>query len=210
MTTSLTGKTYGVYGKSNSSAGFGVYSDGNAHVEGRITAKSLGSDDGTLEIIGSADVGGALTWNAKTSYLSLSGFDFYGGAGSSNGTTASTCCIGGPGFDAAPVHLPHGAKVTKIVGYWDDEHADQNFTVSLQRRVAARNFTADTMAEVSSTGAGGVGSATDTTIVSATIDNVDYVYFVTALIPKADLNASPAVFHQLHAVVIEYTTTEPH
>jgi hypothetical protein len=85
--------------------------------------------------------------------------------------------VSGSGALVAPVHLPHGAVVTELrVFFYDNSSSDM--TVSLDLQGMSGGYS--TMARVSSSGAPGYMSETDTTITSATIDNLAYSYLVYA------------------------------
>ena len=174
-----TGVNYGVYGRSASSGGYGVYSDGNAHVVGQ------------------------LTWNAITSYLSIPPAAFapadeayqYAQLGQKltpNNSSSSAYY--------APVSLPHGATVTKLTFYWRDTDGASNAVIALDR--SAFNGFVSTMASAASSGSSGDGSATDSTIASATVDNSQYEYILGVTLPSASTS--------LYGVVIEYTIDRPY
>jgi hypothetical protein len=198
------GKTYGVYGRSDSPGGFGVYSDGNAHVEGN------------------------LSWKAKKGYLSIppaafqppSDDDSYENAGTwfgNSGLTGSTRV-----FFYAPVHLPHGATITRFTIHYharrpltnlpscdgspDDgvcaegrivlmrtDFSGPDTTSGEQHLVELRNRHTETR--------GGVYSESSASILSPTVDNSRYAYYVWAGLWSDGLG--------LTGVVIEYETKGP-
>ncbi|MFX1263433.1 MAG: C25 family cysteine peptidase, partial [Promethearchaeota archaeon] len=107
---------------------------------------------------------------------------------------------GGPeGWYFAPVHLPHGAQVTKMIFNWynNSQTGQAQAKARLQRTEFGQgNYLA--MAYVT-TGLGGIGggSSQDDTIAYATIDNVKYAYWA-----NFDLPATTDV--RGCSVVIEY------
>jgi len=185
------GVTFGLFGESNSSSGYGVYSEGNAHVEGD------------------------LTWKAKTSYVAIpvSAFipemwaDGYLVEYDNNGDYLKNQSSGYEWY-TAPVQLPHGAVITELrVGYRDG--SDHEAWTYLRRRsmTAPATGAKQTLASVNSSGAYGStveGVRTDATVDYATIDNASYTYFLEVNLPPIG-----EVFH-VFGVVIEYTITEPY
>jgi hypothetical protein len=168
----------GVYGQGPSD-GYGVYSEGNTHVEGE------------------------LTWKAKTSYVSVpaaafhprgGGYDFTNnGHTLQNGDSASD-------FYLAPVQLPHGATVTKMTFYWWDYSTPNNGLCSLYRINLAGSE--DQMANALTSGDAGASTSSEDTIINyAKVDNSQYAYYLWLHLPDSAVKA--------HGVVIEYTTTEP-
>ncbi len=173
------GANYGVYGRSDSAGGYGVYAEGNAHVAGQ------------------------LTWQAITSYVSIPPAAFtpadeayqfaqLGQKLTPNNSSSSTYY--------APVSLPHGATATRLTFYWRDTDAASNVIIELDR--SAFNGFVSTMASAASTGSGGDGSSTDSTIASATVNNSQYEYIVGLTLPSASTS--------LYGVVIEYTLDRPY
>ena len=103
----------------------------------------------------------------------------------------------------APVNIPHGAVITKLVEYFYDNVATQALSVFLYRndRIGGSS---GTMALISvNTNLAGWRSAEDTTIAGATVDNDNYVYRV-----YVDFSASDADI-RLGSIKIEYTVTNP-
>jgi hypothetical protein len=92
------------------------------------------------------------------------------------------------GWYLAPVHLPDGATVTRLVFHWLREDTETVGTAYLQRTIIGAD-TYQTMAEASS--APGVGllmsSTGDTTITGAVIDNSTYAYWILVDLPAAGL-----------------------
>jgi hypothetical protein len=100
----------------------------------------------------------------------------------------------------APVYLPDGAVVTKMVAYFNDTSTG-DMTVYLHRlSYTAGGFTI--LAQVSSSGTGGYYARTDTTITNATIDNVGNGYGIYAYSSAWDSGL------RLMGVEITYTINE--
>ncbi len=93
---------------------------------------------------------------------------------------------GDRGWYLAPVHLPDGATITRLVFHWLREDTSQVGTAKLQRTILGADTYQD-MAEASSaTGAGTLISSTgDTTITGAVIDNSTYAYWIILDLPAA-------------------------
>jgi hypothetical protein len=178
MGTATASGGYGVYGRGPAD-GFGIYSEGNTHVEGE------------------------LTWQAKTSYVAVAaaafhphqdGYDFRNdGRTLAPEDETST-------FYLAPVQLPHGAVVTKVIFSWSDGADPQDGSASLYRVDGMGGETV--MATMETQAAGGAYYSTDETINVPTIDNGQYAYYVWLVLPHPDVWA--------HSVTIEYTITEPY
>jgi len=84
----------------------------------------------------------------------------------------------GFGSMVAPVQIPHGAVVTRMVAFFNDESVE-DLSVSLSGlNLIAGGYSV--LAKVSSTGSSGYSSATDTTINNATINNEKYGYNIQA------------------------------
>lgn len=161
LASTSSGTNYGVYGHTNSSGGYGVYSSGNAHIEGQ------------------------LTWKPITSYHSISPAAFapadeayqYSRLGQKltpNNSSSSAYY--------APVSLPHGATVTKLTFHWNDTDGTFNASISLDR--SAFTGFVSTMASAASSGSGGNGSTTDSTVSNAAVDNSQYDYLLGLLLPS--------------------------
>jgi len=85
-----------------------------------------------------------------------------------------------PAAFAAPLSLPHGATVTKLVAYYYD-YADVGLTVTLER-AHLDSSSYDTMASVTSTGQG-YNHGEDASIDYAQIDLQSYTYYAYLTIP---------------------------
>lgn len=161
LASASSGTNYGVYGHTNSSGGYGIYSSGNAHIEGQ------------------------LTWKTVTSYLSIPPAAFapadeayqYSQLGHklTPGDSSSSTYY-------APVSLPHGATVTKLTFHWNDTDGTSNASIWLDR--SAFTGFVSTMASAASSGSGGNGSTTDSTVSNATVDNSQYEYILGLILPS--------------------------
>ena len=157
---------------------------------------------------GDVYIEGDLTWKTKTSYLSVPAAAFmpvtnddYNNDGSYVYKYGSTGCNN----FCAPVHLPHGATVTKVTFYWYDNNTSYDGKVQLFRRYHSLSLNYK-MAEVSSTGSSGNGSGYDDSISYATVDNSINAYFLYMYLSDGDVGDGSL---RGCGVVIEYTTTEP-
>lgn len=178
INSSTSGTAYGIYGQSNSSAGYGVYSQGNAHVEGN------------------------LTWKPKTSYVSISAAAFqpyrsntsYDSAGGWFENTS-----GGSAVFAAPVQLPHGAKITKFTFHWYDISGADGSAMLVRNNL---DQTALGLVIANTSGSAGSSSTTQTISSPLTVDNAQYAYHAQVTLPDADV--------EIHGIVIEYTLNQPY
>lgn len=95
----------------------------------------------------------------------------------------------------APVQLPHGATMTKITWrYWQTDL--ENFgSIYLERTARDQDYEDLLDPKLNTTGIG-VGSVYTTTILSPTIDNQSYDYYIQIMVPNGDFEAL--------GVVIEY------
>ena len=194
------GRTYGVYGVTESPEGYGVYSDGNAHIEGE------------------------LTWKAKMGCVSVSPAAFQPMESDVSYTNrgGSLTCNSAP-MDpfarevfVAPVSLPHGALVKSVEMYLyskrpkssiERERADGFAIPSLHlvRSDFGDNWV--TMADVEPGGSmeSDVSKSFSTSrIASPAVDNSQYTYFLR-------LRDMPGEFAGMYflGVVIAYETTGP-
>jgi hypothetical protein len=204
------GVTYGVYGKTNSPSGYAVYAEGRAFVDDELYVNGELYSDGDFhglsnaEVDGDVTVHGNLTWDAKTSYISVpasafqpveDGYDYdIGGDVVEN--------IDGQSDDyVAPVQLPHGATVTKLTfHWWDQSSADGNcYLVRFDPATGDQDALADA---VTSGEAGVVDSSQDTTISYASVDNSQFTYHLGLILPDSMVAA--------FGVFIEYTITGPY
>ena len=180
--TGATGINYGVYGATNSPSGYGVYSNGNAYVEGN------------------------LAWTPITSYISLPGAAFHPSASfylfANSGSSLFPQDASSSSY-LAHVQLPHNAVVTKLSYSYSDSNVNENSSVSLYRTVPTGSETE--MATVFSVGQSGVpATLSDSTISDATVNNNLYGYYIWANFPN------PSVDFVLYNVTIEYTINQPY
>ncbi len=190
--TDTTGTTWGVYGKSNSASGYGVYSSGNAHVEG------------------------ALTWKAMTSTVSIPGLAFQpfdktntltrdtSGGGVQPADSASTVFY-------APIQLPNNATVTKLTFYWaDSSNLNGSVTLYSTDMQGSETFMAAVFSSGGSSGGGGgttvTSSSSSTSISAPTIDNSTYSYYLYLNLPT-DTNGATI---KAYGVTVEYSITQPY
>jgi len=154
----------GVYGKATDLAnGYGVYSEGNAYVDGN------------------------LGWKARTSYISVAAAAFQPVHSTYNYSNWGNSLIpsdsSSPWYYAA-VQLPHGATVTSLTFSWNDTSTTNDATCTLYRTNMAGG--GDLMASVSSSGSTGAGGGTDPTINNANVDNTMYAYYLEWHLPDAN------------------------
>lgn len=159
--------------------------------------------DTSGSINGDFTVNGDLTWQNKTSYISIStaafvpredGYDYY-----NNGAYIQN--IDGNSDDYyAPVQLPHGATVTNMTFYWEDYSSSYNGLISMAKRPPLSAI--QTMASVYSSGNSGKGISYDDTIEYAVIDNYHNCYYMGLHIYDSNIKC--------YGVIIEYTFTEPY
>ncbi|WP_456417922.1 hypothetical protein [Thiolapillus sp.] len=197
------GKLFGVKGESTN--GWGVYSKGNALVDGNLSV--LGTIDGNLDV-------GTVQWRAVTSFVAVPAAAFQPAADGvlfqNDGVTLTPKSGAGNNY-VAGVHLPHGATVRKMTFYWTDK-SNLDGTLSLFR--IDFDGTETNMAYVQTSGGGASGgggsfvtaSSFDDSINLPVVDNSQFGYYLWAYLP-IDSNGDPV---ELHAVVIEYTIDKPY
>jgi hypothetical protein len=104
----------------------------------------------------------------------------------------------------APVFLPHGATVTKMVAYFidqDDSGTPLQFNLDMSRM---SDGAFQQMAIVVSSGSSPeIRSLEDVSIINPLIDNSNFFYFIRTSLPHAGSNV------RIRGVKIEYTTTGP-
>lgn len=161
---------HGVHGKANPPDGYGIYSEGNAYVDGN------------------------LFWSAKTSYVAVAaaafhptgeGYDFSNNGSSLwNEDSASDSYL-------APVQLPHGATVTKLTFYWWDGSLSEGHCRLYRIDLAGSEWT---MATAWTSGdAATPASSEDTAIDYAYVDNSQYAYYLWLELPDNLVAAYGAV-----------------
>jgi hypothetical protein len=141
----------------------------------------------------------------KTYYYSVSGADFV--AKNSNDeihregiTTGGAYFLTSTEGMVASVHLPHGATVTKMTAFFED----QGLAVDLQVRLR-QNSGLFILASVTSSGSSGEASLFDATISNAVINNSTTAYVIDAL-PIG--GAWPGLNIIIHKVIIEYQLSQ--
>ncbi len=200
-----TGENIGVYGKTESDQGFGVYSSGNAHIEGDLSVSNDIAAGGDIAVTGN------VTWGVKTGYITLPASAFqrtkndrdYEDVGHYYKTTTGS--FSAPYSNFAAVQLPHAATITRVTGYFYTDAAmaegDNRVALYLYRS----NFTGTEQQMASMVNGAVPGSSFfelfDDTISNAQINNLSYCYYLEFL--------TPAMF-QINGVTIQYTFTAPY
>ena len=104
----------------------------------------------------------------------------------------------------APIYLPDGVTLTKVIAHWYQKHPGEHGQLKLQRtKFGQGNYT--DMAVVDSGGTGGYGSTSTTTISQAVVDNSLYAYWVLFYLPVSGLFFGTQVDVWGCGVQIEYT-----
>lgn len=106
---------------------------------------------------------------------------------------------GGIGKLTAPVHLPHGATVTRLTVYYNDVSSPYDMLVALRR-----SNTTTLMASVASTGFAGEGSVTDASIITPVINNSNTAYVLDIGTVSGPWPDYSLVFRR---AVVEYTVS---
>ena len=100
----------------------------------------------------------------------------------------------------APVHLPHGATITKLTFYWVDNSSSNGNLAMYSNNL---QMTQTEMASADSNGQSTTpGSSQDTSIVYAQVDNRLRTYYLWLTLPDSNVYGIGAV--------IEYTITGPY
>ncbi|NOZ49612.1 MAG: hypothetical protein GXP37_06110 [Chloroflexi bacterium] len=176
----------GVYGYSET--GKAVYADGDAHVDGN------------------------LTWKAKTSHVSVSPAAFIPNRPPITHLNLGYTLKNGSGSSAwwsAPVQLPHGAVVTSFEACWQDGNTDDARASLVRRPLTDLNESLANLASVNSHGYPNTvisGCDSNTSILTAVIDNDNYAYYIDVSLPPHTAN-EPMEFY---GVSIDYQITEPY
>ncbi len=158
----------------------------------------LDSENAALLTVGQD---GTISWSQRTGYVSVSAAAFrpaYDGYNFHNAGLRLDNVDGASDFYFAPVQLPHGATVTRLSFYYDDDSASGDGVAEL--RVNDMDGTFRQMAYVVTVT--GQSSGYDDTINYATVDNSQYAYYLQCNLDDSDVYA--------YGVIIEYTYTEPH
>lgn len=104
----------------------------------------------------------------------------------------------------APVTMPEGANITNVTAYYNDQSTPSDLSISLVRLSLTSNFV-DFITTLSSSGNGGLGTATTSLGFSHVINNVNNSYSIRA----ASVGATwPGSNLQIRAIVISYTLLE--
>ncbi len=160
---------------------------------------------GELYVHGDVTTGGEFKVPTTTRWLTIGPSDFVSeyGVVRLNGGSSYFMQPGTPNpivavFDGyAPIHLPHGARITKASMRCVDSDANQNITFVIYRRPLGNGNEVQLAGGITS---GSPGSTTLTDTLSTTVNNQDYHYFVYVLMG----NNLPTP-HRLHTIQIEYT-----
>lgn len=103
------------------------------------------------------------------------------------------------GWYLAQVHLPDGARVTKMTFYYADANDTSDGIAKLQRSDLEGNYR--DMALVGSSGTGGIWSKSATTLInSATIDNSKYAYWIVLALPQNMAAGGVIIDYDAHAI----------
>jgi len=158
-------------------------------------------------VVFEVDETGAVSWPAQTGYVSIpatafgpkeDGYNFLR-SGNIRAYDATSRYYG------APVQLPHGATVTRMTYYFYDHVVGDDTNTTLYRSTYTTGA-ATAMASASSSGTPGSSSAFDDMIDHATVDNMQYGYYLWL-----DLSAGGhGTSLMAYGVVIEYTYTGPY
>lgn len=90
----------------------------------------------------------------------------------------------------APIYLPDGVTVTKVIAHWYQQNPNFPGQMKLQRStLGSANYV--NMVEIDSAGVSGYGSTSTTTINQAVVDNSLYTYWVLFYLPVSDGGTTP-------------------
>lgn len=155
-------------------------------------------------ISGDLSVDGDLTWQTKTSYISISpaafrpskdGYDFL-----CNGISLRNIDSSSDTY-YAPLELPHGSKITNMTWYWYDLSSSSE-DGSLWMCRSDFDSTLHPIAGCFSSGNSGDGSSYDNSVSQPWIDNSQYHYWLSVYLPDSSVYC--------YGALIEYTFTEPY
>lgn len=172
---------------------------------GRVGIGILPAAGKDLHVAGDAQIDGTITTTAQTRYYTVSGNEFRNRSNTtiSDAYLEESSTLGGLDCSAVfTVHLPHGATVTNVEGYWVDTSTN-NMTVTLFR-VGRDTGSGQSMAIVTSFGSAGITGTQDSSISVATVDNSAFFYTL-----KADWVTTATGDISLMSVRITYTVTAP-
>ena len=164
-----------------------------------------------LDVAGNIKSAGTIKANAiqlnapKTYYYSVAGADFV--AKNSGDEIYRELTTNGGAFFltstdgmTAPLHLPHGATVTKMTAYY----SDQGIAVDLQVRMRT-NSGFNILASITSSGAAGNGTLSDSTISNAVINNSNNAYVIDATPVGGQW---PGINLAIRRIIVEYRLSE--
>ena len=189
LTERRTTPTYGVYGKSDSPIGYGVYSEGNCHVEGELTWKP------TTGYVSVGPIAFAATAVAPFTYASWREWSPVGAR------PRADCGVDQYGnYDAttediyfAHLQLPHGARLREVAFHYSYGPGSSNAELRLARSDFSGNITFLAKVEAKR---GGL-SAT----INHVVDNETGFYYLFAVL---DCNTT------LRGAVVSYEVSEPY
>jgi len=99
----------------------------------------------------------------------------------------------------APLELPQGATVTRLIFYWEDGSSADGYC-SMWRSAMMGSYGLG-MATANTSGDTGVAdSSEDTSIDSATVDNSQYSYGLTVYLPDSGVEAFGVVVEYVYSV----------
>jgi hypothetical protein len=167
-----------------------------------------------LQIAGNVKANSFVYTTPKTLYYNLSGIDFR--AYKSTDTTVVNVGSGSINMQnnisgkliLAAVHLPHGATMTNITAYIDDNSVSDNLRAVFYRKTILNNFFPDNLGFINSSGSSGVTTAYQTAVNanagSNIVDNNLYTYYISVS-PEAANGIWTGFDMAIRAIVIEYT-----
>lgn len=167
--------------------------DSNTYTQSQVDTLLAGKSDSSHNHDSSYVSQTNPSWNAVTTYISISpvdlnSADFSFATMSDRGYTISGGLSASTAY--APVSLPQGAVVTNFnVSYIDDSSSDVTFTL---RRNSKDNTASSEMASITTSGENDstVRTDEDTTISLATIDNSMYTYAIRVEMPAFTTGSS--------------------
>jgi len=181
-------------------------------VDGDIGCAELTATDDVncVNVVATTDVqSGTFTYgSAITRYYTIGANDFHAFENVANteiiiSRTELLAQSGDASKAYAPLHLPHGAIITKFTVTWfrDDEAATGEIDIYRADFASAHS----TLASADSNSSSGYHTVIDTTISNATIDNTGYTYGIEIILNPNDATIDV----QLIGIIIEYTITVP-
>jgi uncharacterized membrane protein len=151
-------------------------------------------------ISGDLSVDGDLTWQTKTSYISISPAAFRPARDwyefMCNGISLRNI-DGSSDTYYAPLELPHGSKITNITWYWYDSSSADG---SLWIYRSDFDTTLHPIGSCFSSGSSGDGSSYDNSVSQPWIDNSQYHYWLSVSLEDSDIYC--------YGAAIEYTFTK--